>query len=152
MSYAYAACGPGKTPTYGDISAVRYAHTNCLGRCPSYEVLIWLDLWYVGRTYVDMPGTYKAPVGNTLMRARRILEAHKFFSLNAVEGEVTDVPHLIVAAVRCSVTTTLDWPAFEKRPDITNLFDALDALIKNVKWHKTSDSTESPEGLLAPIP
>jgi hypothetical protein len=153
-SYAQAACGPGKVPTYDDISGLRYVRTECFGKCPSYEVLIWeLGLYYVGRTYNDKPGTYEAPLGNTLVRARALLKAHRFFSLNYDDRpSITDVPHYIVAVVRCGVTTKLDWPAFGARPDIESLFDAFDALVKNVKWHKTSDTTESPENLFATIP
>lgn len=152
--HARAACGPGKVPSYSDISGLRYARTDCFGKCPSYEVLIWeLGLYYVGRTYVDRPGTYEAPVGDTLLRARALLEAHHFFSLNYDDRRlITDVPHYIVAVVRCGVTTKLDWPEFGDRPDIESLFNAFDALVKNVKWHKTSDSTESPENLFASIP
>jgi hypothetical protein len=56
-----------------------------------------------------------------------------------------DVPHYIVAAERCGVTTKLDWPAFESRRDIESLFDSLDALTQHIHWHKISDSTESME-------
>lgn len=153
-SYAQAACGPGKVPGYDDISGLRYVRTECFGKCPSYEVLIWgLGLYYVGRTYVDRHGTYEAPLGNTLLRARTLLAAHHFYALNYDDTRhVTDVPHYILAVARCGVSTKLDWSSAAGRPDIESLFNALDALVKNVKWRKTSDSTESPVNLFAPIP
>ena len=152
--YAYAACGPGKVRTYRDISGVRYVRTGCFGTCPSYEVFIWrLGLYYVGRLYVQKTGTYEAAVGNLLVRARELLKAHHFYDLNDSESyDVTDVPNFILAVNRCRVTTKLDWPDYEERPDITSLFDDLDALVQNVKWHKTSDSTDSPAALFTSIP
>jgi hypothetical protein len=153
--YTYAACGQGKVPTYNDISGLRYVRTDCFGKCPSYEVLIsnLPGLDYVGRRYVDMLGTYEAPLGHTLTSAQVVLERHHFYGLNYDDTKhITDVPHYIVAVARCGVTTKLDWPDFGDRPDIESLFNALDALVKNVKWHKTSDSTESPEDLFASIP
>lgn len=154
MGSARAACGPGKVPSYEDIRGLRYVRTGCFGKCPNYEVLIsGLGLYYVGRTYVDRPGTYEAPLGDTLLRARALLQAHHFFALNYDDRTlITDVPHYIVAVVRCGVTTKLDWPEFGDRPDIESLFNAFDALVKNTKWHKTSDSTESPLDLFASIP
>jgi hypothetical protein len=61
ISPAWAACGQGKAPTYGDIDAIRYEGTNCFGKCPSYEVLFTKKraCYYVGIRYVSKIGTYQ---------------------------------------------------------------------------------------------
>jgi hypothetical protein len=128
--------------------------TGCFGRCPSYEVLIWpyAALTYVGRGYVSKTGTYEASIGKMLQRAISVLSNHHFYQLNYDDSRrITDVPHYVVAVVRCGVTTTLDWPDFGDRPDIASLFDAMDGIVNGVKWHKTSDETKSPSSLIVPI-
>jgi hypothetical protein len=143
---AYAACRPGKTPTYADIQSVSYERTGCRGRCPAYAVLFtgYSDCEYVGELYVSMPGTYaNACAGATLNRAVAALRSHGFFALNYNSRiPVTDVPHYIVSAMRCGVTTTLDWPAYEDRRDIEALLDALDIITTGIRWSKRSDDTK----------
>ena len=153
-AYADAACGRGQTPTYSDIEGLRFVRTDCFGTCPSYEVLISpFGLYYVGRKYVDKTGTYQASLGNTVTLAKEILQKHDFYRLNYDDsGLITDVPHFILAVERCGVTTKLDWPDYGNRPDIQTLFNALDTIIRNKAWHKTSDSTDSPLSLFATIP
>jgi|HubBroStandDraft_4_1064222.scaffolds.fasta_scaffold00001_233 hypothetical protein len=139
-----AACGKGKIPNYEDITTVAYERTNCFGHCPTYQVIISkLEVTYVGAAWVDMTGTYETPLGHTLPRARSILKAHNFYNLNYDDSPlVTDVPHYIVAALRCGVTTKIDWPDFGPRADILSLFDDLDSMVEHLKWHKTSDKDD----------
>ena len=74
--------------------------------------------------------------------ATRVLQKHNFYRLNYDSSKlVTDVPHYIVAAQGCGVTTKLDWPAFQDREDIESLFDSLDVITKHIRWHKISSST-----------
>lgn len=143
---AYAACGPGKIPTYADIQSVSYARTGCGGRCPTYKVFFtdYRDCWYVGELYVSMPGTYEDHCAATILkRAVAALRLHDFYALNYDSRVlVTDVEHVIVSAKRCGVTTTLDWPAYEDRQDIKLLLYALDKITMSMPWKKTSDDTE----------
>jgi hypothetical protein len=44
--------------------------------------------------------------------------------------------------MRCGVTTTLDWPAYEDRRDIEALLDALDIITTGIRWSKRSDDTK----------
>jgi hypothetical protein len=75
-----------------------------------------------------------------------VLQRHEFYRLNYDSSVlVTDVPHYIVAAERCGVTTKLDWPAFQNRKDIESLFDGLDAVTERIRWHKISNSAEPME-------
>ena len=151
----HAACGFGKTPAWSDIEAVRYVRTNCFGKCPSYEVLFWKHgFYYAGHEYVDMPGTYEAPYRqSTFNEVVGTLRQHDFFAMNCDSHMlVMDTPHLIVAVVRCGVTTKFDWPSYGRRTDVPALFDSLDAITKTIPWHKTSDKQESPEPLEAAIP
>lgn len=160
---AYASCGLGKHPDYSDIQAVRYARTGCFGKCPDYEVLFsGLGLYYAGRRYVEMTGTYEAETATedsfrrgvrpqSLALVVRLLERYDFFNLSVVPDLVTDVPHYIIAVERCDVTTKLNWPAYPGRRDIEELFDGLDAITNRVHWTKTSDSDVSPLSLYAQI-
>lgn len=162
-SPAYASCGFGKQPGYSDIWAVRYARTSCFGKCPDYEVLFSnLGLYYVGRRWVQMTGTYEAEtptndeftrgaIPKSLRLAIGVLERHTFFTLSVKPQLVTDVPHLIIAVERCDVTTKLDIPDFGQRRDIAELFKELDAVAEGVHWKKTSDSDDSPLTLYASI-
>ena len=132
-----------------------------MGTCPDYEVLFSnLGLYYVGRANVRMHGTYEAETPtnysptwspNGLLQAVKVLQQYNFFDLSVVPSIVTDVPHLILAAERCRVTTKLDLADNGRRPDIEKLFDQLDAITDRVTWRKTSDSLSSPLGLLASI-
>lgn len=97
--HARAACGPGKVPSYSDISGLRYARTDCFGKCPSYEVLIWeLGLYYVGRTYVDRPGTYAA--GIHLLRCGLHLTWYpQAFLMPSVATRVAEIVEYVAAVV-----------------------------------------------------
>ena len=149
---AFASCGPNATRTYGDITAIRYARTACFGHCPNYEVLVSQQgFYYVGKSDVSKHGTYKAPLGNTLARVRKTLEAHRFFKLVVPHIAVMDVPHLILSVERCGLATRLDFPQLDEREGVTRLFDALDAIVAHAAWRKTSDSVESPLPRLAPF-
>jgi hypothetical protein len=44
--------------------------------------------------------------------------------------------------MRCGVTTKLDWPVYQPRPDIESLLDALDKITRGIPWKKKSDATE----------
>lgn len=155
-----AACGKGKTPAYGDIEAIRFERTNCYGKCPSYEVLFArtttdkYECYYVGREYVSKHGTYQADCSSaTFQKAVGALEFSDFYQLNYDSSViVTDVPHYVVGAERCGVTTKLDWPASEKRQDIPSLLDQLDGIANSLRWHRVSNSLESPLSLLDSIP
>lgn len=132
-----------------------------MGTCPDYEVLFSnLGLYYVGRANVRMHGTYEAETPKNyapawspdgLRQAVKVLQQHNFFSLSVVPSIVTDVPHLIISAERCGVTTKLDLADSGRRPDIEKLFDQLDAITDRVTWGKTSNDLSSPLGLLASI-
>ncbi len=161
--YADASCGIGKHPSYSDIRAIRYARTSCFGKCPDYEVLFSdLGLYYAGRRWVKMTGTYEAehPTDEQFRRgvlpasfrlAVRLLERYDFFDLSVEPVLVTDVPHYIIAVERCNVTTKLDMPSYPERRDVEGLFDALDVIKDQVHWTKTSDTDASPLSLYATI-
>jgi hypothetical protein len=133
------------------------------GKCPDYEVLFSnLGLYYVGRRWVQMTGTYEAEtptndeftrgaIPKSLRLAISALERHAFFNLSVTPQLVTDVPHLIISVERCDVTTKLDIPDFGQRRDIEELFKELDAVADRVHWKKTSDSYDSPLSLYASI-
>jgi Domain of unknown function (DUF6438) len=144
-----AACGPGKVATYSDVQAVWYERTGCFGRCPGYQVVFskYGDCYYIGFEYVLRLGRYAQTCSsNILKQATQVLQRHEFYRLNYDSSIlVTDVPHYIVAAERCGVTTKLDWPAFQDRKDIESLFDGLDAVTEHIRWHKISNSAEPME-------
>jgi hypothetical protein len=99
--------------------------------------------------FAPRQGTYEASLGDKLLRAREILRTHEFFSVNYDDSPlVTDVPRYRIAVRRCGVTTDLNWPATDDRPDIAGLFDDMDALVKDVQWRKASDRTDSLQPLL----
>jgi hypothetical protein len=104
--------------------------------------------YYVGRRYVEKPGTYESPYdGRAFNRAIGVLTKHHFFQLNygpPADPLVTDTSNLVIAVERCGVTTMLTWPESDARPDLIGLFDSLDAIAKGISWHKTSDSESSP--------
>jgi hypothetical protein len=143
---ADAACGPGKTPTYADIQSVSYARTGCFGRCPAYEVLFtdYRFCEYVGELYVSKPGTYEDDCSHAILeRVITALRLHDFYALNYDSRVlVMDAPHDVVSAMRCGVTTKLDWPAYQERQDIELLLDALDKITTRIPWEKKSDKTE----------
>jgi Domain of unknown function (DUF6438) len=145
-------CGVGKTPTYADISAVRYARTSCFGRCPDYQVLFAkisthdpkFICEYVARSNVSKHGTYAAVCrSEVLSKVVSLLETSGFYSLSVVPDLVSDVPHLLIAVERCDVTTVLNWPEYPQRPDIDGLAKGLDRITDAQTWSKTSDSSES---------
>ncbi len=156
LSPAQAACGQGKVPTYGDIDAIRYERTNCFGKCPDYQVLFASrnECYYVGTQYVPKHGTYEAVCSPAVVkRAIAVLERQEFYSLNYDSSIlVLDAPHYIISVERCGVTTKLDWPWREDRKDIESLFSELDVITDDIRWHKVSNSLESPLPLVASIP
>jgi hypothetical protein len=153
ISPALGACGKGKIPTYTDIQTIWYERSNCFGTCPSYQVLFSKngDCYYVGYKYVSTVGTYGQTCSpDALKRATTVLLEHHFYRLNYDSSIlVTDVPHYIVAAEACGVTSKLDWPAFQDRRDIESLFDSLDVITKRIRWHKISSSTAPMEQWLS---
>ena len=150
-----AACGEKSTPSYSDITAIRYVRTNCFGKCPTYEVLFTREgCYYVGIANVSRHGTYESACSAEVIdEATSMLKSHQFYYLNAgPDVIVTDVPHLVIAVERCGVTTKLDWPDWEKRPDIPSLFSDLDRITNAIYWRRVSTSLRSPLPLLAAIP
>jgi hypothetical protein len=155
-SPALGACGQGKVPTYGDIGAIRYERTACVRNCPSYQVLFtnFGECDYVGRAHVPRHGTYRAICSfSILKRAIVVLEKHQFISINYVPILATDTSNYIVSVERCGVTTILDWPVNDDRQkDIESLLDGLDVITGQIRWHKVSDSLQSPLSQFASIP
>lgn len=147
IASAQAACGKGAVPTYADIDAIRFAHTNCFGKCGSYDVTLSRDgFHYVGGPYAPRRGTYEANfIPSIYKRAVNALRLHDFFSLNYDSSVlVTDAPHLIVSAQRCGVTTKLDWPQYTRREDIESLFEDLQRITGGIRWHKIGTDENAP--------
>ena len=95
---ARGACGPSATPTYRDITAIRYARTGCVQKCPIYQVLVTGlgACYYIGEAYVHMQGTYEAKCApGVLDRAIGVLKNQDFFGLNHEPSVVTGVPHYV---------------------------------------------------------
>jgi hypothetical protein len=150
---AHAACGVSRTPSYSDIQAIRYVEVSDNPRYNHEVIFSELGLYYVGRSRIQMYGTYEAHVSNIFERTKRLLQSHNFFALTVSPHLfVTDTVHWGIAVQRCGVTTKLDWPLALQRPDLSSLFDGLDAIVARTAWHKTSDSLESPLAGLASIP
>jgi hypothetical protein len=157
-----ASCGRDKTPTYSDISAIRILRTECIAQCPSYEaVFSQLGLYYVGRVNMLRIGTYNAEIPSvyrpgtkpkSLEAAISILRAARFFELSLVPSLATDVPHVIIAAQRCDVTTRIDYADYGQRPDVDSLANRLDKLVTQITWKRESKSLDSPLAGFASIP
>jgi hypothetical protein len=97
MAPAYAACGSGRVPGYGDISSVRYEKTACYGVCPSYAVSFSPALFtYDGRSNVARLGTYESSETAKFKDVVALLAKFDFYSFKVKPGFVTDVPHFIV--------------------------------------------------------
>jgi hypothetical protein len=133
-----AACGLNQSPTYRDISVVRYGRTACFGKCSSYKVQFQAsgECLYVGFKNVKMLGTYTAPCSQDVFeRVISILKKNEFYALNFDSSVfVLDVPDYIVSARRCGVTMTLDWPAAGQRNDIIRLLKDLDDITGSLRW------------------
>lgn len=149
----FAHCGLGATPSYDDIYGVRYVRSWCRGPCPEDEALFTpFGAYYVGRAHVHMIGTYESNDRKALTKAIQVLRDVQFYSLNTPYNIVLDTAHYEIAAERCHVATRLNYSPYGSRPDIDKLIKNLTALVDQIHWTRTGHGTESPEGLLAPIP
>lgn len=149
ISPVQAACGEHRLPSYDDINAVRYEHTNCYGgKCPAYEVLFTKEgkCYYSGMANVPKSGDFIGPcTPATLARAVEVLKSHAFFDLNYDSSILaTDVPHYIIAVERCGVTTKLDWPTYNDRKDILSLVYQLNDITEEIRWRKLGTDERSP--------
>ena len=142
MAPAFAACGNGQTPGYGDVSVVRYEKTVCFGVCPSYEVSFSPRvLTYEGRANVTKMGRYESSETAKFSDIIALLAKFDFYSFKIKPVFVTDVPHYIISVERCGATKTLDWPALvypavSGSHDIRALFNGLDRITDGVRWQK----------------
>lgn len=142
----WAACGAGKTPTYGDVKFIEYERWGChFAPCQSYRVMFsagtlykeTFELTYEGGRYVQRRAAYVATNAGELKRATKVLEGSDFYNLNVSEaGQLTlDASRVVLATERCGVDTSLAWvESSPYRSDIEAAFSALNAVADQVHW------------------
>jgi hypothetical protein len=149
---ASAKCGPHNSATYSDISDVKFERFGCGGLshhpptslgCSMYWV-VWPNFDdknvnianYSQFTLPGSIGSYAATV--PFEDVQRLLEKYKFFELDPLSPDISDVRDSVLTVQRCSVLTRLAMKPIDGDPATTALFKEFDTLVEHAKKRRLS--------------
>lgn len=131
-----------ETVALDDKILIEYTKTPCLGRCPSFMLIVYKNgnIEYEGNMFVDKIGTFKGKIDlkitdPILAKANTI----GFYNMEAeYDAGYTDIPTTILKINGDSTSHSVR-DRWNGPTELHDLYTMLDQLIENINWHTPNE-------------